>query len=42
VWILEKSIVSWIEITFVGTVRNVLFLGWLSKVTVEVIKDAVA
>ena len=41
-WILERSFVSWIEITFVGTVTNVLFLGWLNNLAVEAIKDPVA
>jgi hypothetical protein len=42
VWILERSIVIWIGITFVGTVTNVLFLGWINNLAVEAIKDAVA
>jgi len=42
VWILERSVVSWIEITFVVTVTNVLLLGWLNILAVEATKDAVA
>ena len=41
-WILERSIVGWILITFVGMVTNVLFLGWLNDLAAETIRGAVA